>query len=93
MPSSKVVPEECLIIQSCHSNSSKAGLQRYDNMADKSGISFRSGLHQLNEVGLNTSTAIKSFEMEKEKEISSKTPGLTAPSVERGGRASDQTGI
>lgn len=59
-------------------------------MAGKSGISFRSGLHQLNEVGLNTSTVIKSFEMEKEKEISSKTPGLTAPSVERGGRASRQ---
>lgn len=37
-------------------------------MADNSGISYKSGLHQLNEVRLNISTALKPFEMDEEKE-------------------------
>lgn len=82
------------VSQSCQSKSNWDRLQTYDNTADKWGISYWSGLHQLNEVGLNISAALKPFERHKEKrEIPSKTPGLTAPSVERGGRASDQTGI
>lgn len=39
-----------------------------DNMADSSGITSRSGLHQLNEGRLNISTALKPLEMDEEKE-------------------------
>lgn len=79
----KVVPEDSL----CYS-------QLSDNMADNLGITYRSGLHQLNELRLNISTALKPFEMDEEKRgISSKTPGLTPPSMEGGGWAAEQTGI
>lgn len=38
-----------------------------DNVADNSGISYGSGLHQLNEERLNISTALKPFEMDGKK--------------------------
>lgn len=57
---SRLSQRKACVIQSCQSMS--------DNMADNSGISYKSGLHQLNEVRLNIYTALKPFEMDEEKE-------------------------
>lgn len=49
---------------------------RVDNVADGWVASYRSGLHQLNEAGLNISTALKPFEVDKEKERFPLNPGI-----------------